>query len=79
LAQLSSETGGRTFQLEGTEAEINKDLNVIDSDLRDRYWLVYRPVELKHDGSFHSIYVGGSDSARGFTIDVRSGYYAPAH
>jgi VWFA-related protein len=78
LAQLSSETGGRTFQLEGTEAEINKDLYIIDSDLRDRYWLVYRPVELKHDGSFHAIYLGSSDPARGLTIDVRSGYYAPA-
>jgi Ca-activated chloride channel family protein len=78
LARLSSETGGQTFELDDTEVEVNKDLNIIDSDLRDRYWLVYRPVELKRDGSFHSIYVAGSDSARGLAIDVRSGYYAPA-
>jgi VWFA-related protein len=78
LSELSSETGGRTFQLDGTEAEIETDLNIIDADLRDRYWLVYRPVELKHDGSFHTVYVGSSDSARDLTIDVRSGYYAPA-
>jgi VWFA-related protein len=78
LSELSSETGGRTFQLDSTGAEINADLKIIDSDLRDRYWLVYRPVELKHDGSFHTVYVGGSDSARDLTIDVRSGYYAPA-
>lgn len=79
LSQLSSETGGRTFLLDDTTAEIEKDLNIIGSDLRDRYWLVYRPVELKHNGSFHNIYVGSSDSARSLTIDVRSGYYAPAH
>jgi Ca-activated chloride channel homolog len=78
LSQLSSETGGRTFRLDSTEAETETDLKIIDSDLRNRYWLVYRPVELKHDGSFHTIYVGGSDSARDLTIDVRSGYYAPA-
>jgi Ca-activated chloride channel family protein len=78
LSELCSETGGRTFQLDSTEVEIDTDLKIIDSDLRDRYWLVYRPVELKHDGSFHTIYVGGSDSARDLTIDVRSGYYAPA-
>jgi Ca-activated chloride channel homolog len=78
LSELSSETGGRTFLLDSTEAEINTDLKIIDADLRDRYWLVYRPVELKHDGSFHTIYVGGSDSARDLTIDARSGYYAPA-
>ncbi|MFZ0339800.1 MAG: VWA domain-containing protein [Terracidiphilus sp.] len=79
LSQLSSETGGRTFELDDTEAEVNRDLDIIDSDLRDRYWLVYRPVELKHNGSFHTIYVGASDPARDLTIDVRSEYYAPAH
>jgi Ca-activated chloride channel homolog len=79
LALLTSQTGGRLFHLDDSEAGIYKDLNTIDSDLRNRYWMVYRPAELKHDGRFHRIYVGISGPTNNFIIDVRSGYYAPDH
>jgi Ca-activated chloride channel family protein len=79
LALLTSQTGGRLFHLDDSEAGMNKDLNTIDADLRNQYWMVYRPAELKHDGRFHQIYLGISGSLDKVAIDVRSGYYAPDH
>ena len=49
----------------------------MDADRRNQYWMVYRPVELKHYGRFHQIYVGTSSRTDDITIDVRSVYYAP--
>ena len=40
---------------------------------------LFTGTELKHDGLFHQIYVGTSDSANNVTIGVRAGYYAPDH
>ncbi len=77
LTRLTSETGGRVFHLDDSDAGIYKDLSTIDSDLRNQYWMVYRPAELKHDGLFHQIYVGISGPTDNINIDVRSGYYAP--
>jgi Ca-activated chloride channel family protein len=79
LALLTSQTGGRLFHLDDSEVGISKDLNTIESDLRNQYWMVYRPAELRHDGRFHQIYVGLSGQSDKVTIDVRSGYYAPDH
>ena len=79
LALLTSQTGGRVFLLDDSAAETYKNLSTIDAALRNQYWLVYSPVELKHDGLFHQIYVGTSDSADNVTIGVRAGYYAPDH
>jgi Ca-activated chloride channel homolog len=75
VSRLTSETGGRMFHLEEGDAEIRRDLNRIDADARNEYWLVYRPADLRRDGSFHSIYVGTSRPDT--SIDVRAGYYAP--
>jgi Ca-activated chloride channel homolog len=75
VSHLTSETGGRIFHLDESDAEIHRDLDHIDADVRNQYWLVYRPAELKSDGSFHSVYVGTSRPDT--TIDVRAGYYAP--
>jgi Ca-activated chloride channel homolog len=77
LALLTAQTGGRLFHLDDSEVGIFKDLNTIESELRNQYWLVYRPAELRHDGRFHQIYVGVSSPLDKVTIDVRSGYYAP--
>jgi Ca-activated chloride channel family protein len=77
LALLTSQTGGRLFHLDDSEVEIRKDLNTIELDLRNQYWMVYRPAELRHDGRFHQIYLGISGPLDKVTIDVRSGYYAP--
>ncbi len=79
LALLTSQTGGRLFHLDDAGAGIFNDLNTIESELRNQYWMVYRPAELRHDGRFHQIYVGISSPSDKVTIDVRSGYYAPDH
>jgi VWFA-related protein len=79
LALLTSQTGGRSFHLDDSGVGISKDLNTIESDLRNQYWMVYRPAALRHDGRFHQIYVGISGPLDKVTIDVRSGYYAPDH
>jgi Ca-activated chloride channel family protein len=75
LVELTSESGGRVFRDNGSEAEIYDDLRTIEADIRNQYRLVYRPPELKHDGSFHSIVL--KTPQRVDRIVIRSGYYAP--
>jgi Ca-activated chloride channel homolog len=77
LAALASQTGGRVFFDDESDAGIYNDLRTIEADLRNQYRLVYKPQDLKHDGSFHQIDLMGP--ARAGNIMVRSGYYAPAH
>lgn len=77
VADLASESGGRVFFDDDSEAKINDDLHIIEADLRNQYRLVYKPAELKPDGSFHRIEVKAPE--RVDSITIRSGYYAPAH
>lgn len=77
LAELASETGGRVFNDDDSEAGIFDDLRTIAADLRNQYRLVYKPAELRHDGSFHRITLKAPE--RIDSIIVRTGYYAPAH
>jgi Ca-activated chloride channel homolog len=77
LAQLASQTGGRVFKNEGSDEAIYDDLRTIEADLRDQYRLVYKPAELRHDGSFHRIQLKGPERVE--SIVVREGYYAPLH
>jgi Ca-activated chloride channel homolog len=75
LAELARQTGGRVFHAGDSQTEIDSDLRTIEADLRNEYRLVYKPAELKHDGSFHRIVLLGPDRVE--SIQVRSGYYAP--
>jgi Ca-activated chloride channel family protein len=77
LEELASQTGGRVFFDDDSNAGIYNDLRTIEADLRNQYRLVYKPQDLKHDGSFHRIDLLGPERAG--NIIVRSGYYAPAH
>ena len=77
LAELTSKSGGRVFYDDDTEAAIDNDLLAIESDLRNQYRLVYKPADLKHDGSFHRVDLNEPD--RVARIIIRSGYYAPTH
>ncbi len=77
LTELASQTGGRVFRDSATDEEIYEDLRIIEANLRNQYRLVYNPAQLRHDGSFHRIVLLPPD--RVANIDVRSGYYAPAH
>jgi VWFA-related protein len=76
LAQLASQTGGRIFKDEDSDAAIYEDLRTIEADLRDQYRLIYKPVDMKHDGAFHRVTLTGSERVQ--NIVARSGYYAPA-
>jgi VWFA-related protein len=75
LAELTSETGGRVFHDDDSAAGIDNDLRTIEADLRNQYRLVYKPAELKHDGSFHRIELKAPE--RVDSLIIRSGYYAP--
>jgi Ca-activated chloride channel homolog len=77
LAELAAKSGGRVFYDDDGDAEIYKDLRTIEADLRNQYRLVYKPAELRHDGSFHRIALKGPERVE--SIAVRSGYYAPLH
>lgn len=77
LADLALKSGGRVFPADDSEEAILNDLKLIEVDLRNEYRLIYRPAALKHDGSFHRIELQLPD--RVSSVQVRSGYYAPAH
>jgi Ca-activated chloride channel family protein len=76
LAELATQTGGRVFSDEDSDAAIDEDLRTIEADLRNQYRLIYNPAQLRHDGAFHRVVLLGPD--RVATINVRSGYYAPS-
>jgi VWFA-related protein len=75
LRELASESGGRVFDDDKSEAQVVNDIRTIEADRRSQYRLVYRQAELKRDGSFHHIDLKAS--RRVDSIVVRSGYYAP--
>jgi Ca-activated chloride channel homolog len=75
LAELTSETGGRVFPDDDSASGIDNDLRTVEADLRNQYRLVYKPAELKHDGSFHHIELKAPE--RVDSLIIRSGYYAP--
>jgi Ca-activated chloride channel family protein len=77
LAELTAQSGGRVFDEDGPEANIDDDLRAIEADLRNQYRLIYRPPELRPDGSFHRVELNAPE--RVDRITIRSGYYAPAH
>ena len=79
LKLLTSQTGGDLFKLPESGAEAAASLKAINADLRNRYWLIYRPAILIHNGAFHHIYVGATINNQAITIDARAGYYAPDH
>jgi VWFA-related protein len=74
LAQLAAQTGGRIFY-DGDPEALSADLQAIDANMRSQYRLVYKPADLKPDGSFHHIKL--DSPTRGGDITARSGYYAP--
>jgi Ca-activated chloride channel homolog len=75
LRELASESGGQVFHDDDSEAQIYKDLSEIEANRLSQYRLIYRPAELKRDGSFHRIDLNASERVN--SIVVRSGYYAP--
>jgi Ca-activated chloride channel homolog len=74
LTELVAKSGGRVF-LDPNDAQILRDVQMIDEDQRNQYRMVYKPSNLSADGSFHRIKL--RCTVRGATILARSGYYAP--
>jgi hypothetical protein len=77
LRELAAKTGGRVFLPDETDAAIWMDLRTIELEMRNQYRLVYNPASFTHDGAFHEIMLQPPDRVSG--IEVRSGYFAPAH
>lgn len=77
LARLTGETGGQVFRGDDSQEAVDEDLRIIEDGLRNQYRLIFRPANLKRDGTFHRITLLGPDRAK--QIKVQSGYYAPAH
>lgn len=75
LRELASRTGGRVFVADDSEDAVLKDLETIESEMRNQYRLVYKPANFKHDGAFHAIMLQPPDRVSG--VEVRSGYFAP--
>jgi len=73
LNDLARQTGGRVF-IHPREADLWPDLQMMEAEQRNQYLLVYKPSELKADGSFHEIQL--HSSVPGAHIAARSGYYA---
>ena len=61
MAELAAKTGGRVFYDDDSEAGIDNDLRTIEADLRNQYRLIYKPAELKRDGSYHRIELKGPE------------------
>jgi VWFA-related protein len=74
LRSIAELTGGGVFYQQSGATNFTASILHIDEELRDRYTLVYRPVKLKRDHSFHTIKL--ECPHRTAFITVRSGYYA---
>ncbi len=74
LQELAQQSGGRIFYSHDDNEDLS-NLRIIEQDLRNDYILVYKPANLKPDGSFHHIKL--TSPQRAAMINTRSGYYAP--
>jgi len=73
MSDLAQQTGGRLF-VHPRREDIWKDLQMMEAEQRNQYFLVYKPIELKRDGRFHRIDL--QCRVPGARIASRSGYYA---
>jgi VWFA-related protein len=74
LRSLAELTGGRVFYGQESDTNITASVLRIDTDLRDRYTVVYRPIDQKRDGKLHTIELAAPQRTAFFT--TRTGYYA---
>jgi Ca-activated chloride channel homolog len=74
LAQISEETGGRTF-VPRKEEDVAHAFYQISEELRSQYALEYRPADFKTNGEFRPIWLATAD--RKYHVRAHKGYYAP--
>ena len=74
LRQISEATGGQPFYPTRLE-DVAIGFRNIEEELRSQYHLVYRPANLKMDGSFRTIYLQATDPR--YHVRAQKGYFAP--
>ena len=74
LRQISEATGGQPFYPTRLE-DVAIGFRNIEEELRSQYHLVYRPANLKMDGSFRTIYLQATDPR--YRVRAQKGYFAP--
>jgi VWFA-related protein len=74
LKQISEATGGQAFYPTRLE-DVAIGFRNIEEELRSQYHLVYRPANLKMDGSFRTIYLQATDPR--YHVRAQKGYFAP--
>jgi VWFA-related protein len=74
LRQISEATGGMPFYPVKLE-DVSVGFRNIEEELRSQYHLVYRPANLKMDGSFRTIYLQAIDPR--YKVRAQKGYFSP--
>ncbi len=74
LRQISEATGGMAFYPIKLE-DVAIGFRNIEEELRSQYHLVYRPANLKMDGSFRTIYLQATDPR--YHVRAQKGYFSP--
>jgi VWFA-related protein len=74
LKAISEATGGQAFYPIKLE-DVALGFRNIEEELRSQYHLVYRPANLKMDGSFRTIYLQATDPR--YHVRAQKGYFAP--
>ncbi|MCU1226321.1 MAG: VWFA-related protein [Edaphobacter sp.] len=74
LRAISEATGGQAFYPTRIE-DVATGFHNIEEELRSQYLLVYRPAELKQDGSFRTIYLQALDPR--YKVRAQKGYFSP--
>jgi VWFA-related protein len=74
LRQISEATGGQAFYPVKLE-DVAIGFRNVEEELRSQYHLVYRPANLKMDGSFRTIYLQATDPR--YKVRAQKGYFSP--
>jgi Ca-activated chloride channel homolog len=76
LKDLAVQTGGQAFSRYSAKETV-KAFGSIEQEMRSRYALAYRPVDLQEDGRFHRIEIRAQRLNKKFHVHARKGYFAP--
>ena len=74
LRAISEATGGQAFYPTKLE-DVAIGFRNIEEELRSQYHLVYRPANLRMDGSFRTIYLQANDPR--YKVRAQKGYFSP--
>jgi VWFA-related protein len=74
LKAISEATGGQAFYPIKLE-DVAIGFRNVEEELRSQYHLVYRPANLKMDGSFRTIYLQATDPR--YKVRAQKGYFSP--